>query len=293
MTRVDDAASSRQGGPIASYVEGTSASRLDHPDHGPGGLGEGAGVGDGFGERPRIHVILATTTCSDPNDFEVGRLPVGRNTTWIVMYYDARHDVIVAMLRDDQIASADAAHELLAALEEQLRAAGLVFDLVVVGGSALLALDLVRRTTADVDVVALSQPGGLTSAEELPDGLVAARDRVAQDFGVTDDWLNSGPAELLRFGLPDGFERRWTTQHYGPALTVRWASRLDQIHLKLYAAVDRSGKHVQDLQALDPQPDELMAAALWARRHNPSEGFLSPLREALSYFGVEDVDLGD
>jgi hypothetical protein len=165
-------------------------------------------------------------------------------------------------------------------------------DLVVVGGSALLALELVRRPTRDVDVVALRGDQGLGSAVELPEPLLAARDRVAGDLGVTTDWLNSGPARLLDLGLPEGFEERWTTRRYGPALTVRWASRFDQVHFKLYAAVDQAGKHLRDLEALAPTGDELVAAAQWARTHDPSEGFLEPLVQALAYFGVEDADLG-
>lgn len=74
---------------------------------------------------------------------------------------------------------------------------------------------------------------------------------------------------------------------------MRWASRVDQVHFKLYAAVDQAGKHLRDLEALNPTDDELIAAALWTRRHDPSEGFLGPLREALRYFGVRDVDLED
>jgi hypothetical protein len=195
------------------------------------------------------------------------------------------------MSNDAPIDSAEAADELLAALGEQLRAAGLSYDLVVVGGSALLALDLVRRATRDVDVVALSEDGGLASAAALPPGLIAARDRVARDFGLPREWLNNGPAALLRLGLPDGFADRWETQAYGSALTVRWASRVDQIHLKLYAAVDQSGKHLRDLEALAPSREELIAAARWTREQDPSEGFLSALLQALAYFGAEDVDL--
>jgi hypothetical protein len=127
----------------------------------------------------------------------------------------------------------------------------------------------------------------------LPSPLLSARDRVARDHAVPQDWLNSGPAEMLRLGLPDGFELRWETKTYGPALTVRWASRFDQIHLKLYAAVDQAGKHLRDLQALEPHRDELLAAARWTRQHDPSEGFLWALREALTYFGIPDADLGD
>jgi hypothetical protein len=196
-------------------------------------------------------------------------------------------------MNNDPITDIEAADTLLFALEQQLGAAGSVFDLVVVGGSALLALDLVQRTTRDVDVVAFADGDALVSAEELPDDLLAARARVARDLGVPEDWLNSGPAAMLRFGLPDGFVSRWTTRRYGPALTVRWTSRLDQIHFKLFAAVDQAGKHLRDLEALEPQRDELVAAALWSRTQDPSEGFLSPLREALAYFGIEDVDLGD
>jgi hypothetical protein len=192
---------------------------------------------------------------------------------------------------EEPITSLDVARELLHALERQLGAGGASFDLVVIGGSALLAQGLAGRATQDVEVVALATPDGLISAVDLPTALVAAVERVARDLDLPANWLNSGPAELLRFGLPDGFELRWETERYGDALTVRWASRLDQIHFKLYAAVDQAGKHLRDLEALQPTRDELIAAARWSRAHDPSEGFLGSLTEALRYFGVEDADL--
>jgi hypothetical protein len=78
----------------------------------------------------------------------------------------------------------------------------------------------------------------------------------------------------------------------GPALTVSFASRLDQIHFKLYAAVDQGpGKHEQDLHALEPTQDELVAAARWSRTHDPSDGYREMLIQALAFFGVEDADL--
>jgi hypothetical protein len=192
---------------------------------------------------------------------------------------------------DGKIRSAAEAHELLDALGQQLARVGTSFDLVVIGGSALLARGLVDRTTRDVDVVALAGPDGLRSAVSLPPELVAAVEKVARDFEIPTDWLNSGPADLLQFGLPIGFEARWQTRTYGNSLRIRWASRFDQIHFKLYAAVDQAGKHLQDLEALGPTTEELVAAARWTCQHDPSEGFLSALTEALKYFGVEDADL--
>jgi hypothetical protein len=57
--------------------------------------------------------------------------------------------------------------------------------------------------------------------------------------------------------------------------------------------VDRGGgKHFADLRALEPTVDELLAAARWARTHEPSEGFLGVLTEVLDYFEVADGDFG-
>ena len=191
------------------------------------------------------------------------------------------------------INSAASVRRILTALGTRLASEPETQDIVVAGGSALLAMGLVERATQDVDVVALVGDGGLLTAEQLPDALQHAAAAVARDLDLASDWLNSGPAELLRWGLPAGVEDRWQTETFGEHLTVRWISRLDQIHLKLYAAVDRGGKHVRDLEALQPIDDELLPAARWARTHDPSEGFLEVLVEALAYFGVNGAGLRD
>lgn len=183
-------------------------------------------------------------------------------------------------------------HALLSALGEQLAAVDARVDLVVIGGSALLAVGLISRTTRDVDVVALLSGQELVDPRPLPPELLAARDRVARDFALPETWLNSGPAALLDFGLPEGFAERLERHDYGGALTVHFASRYDQIHFKLYAMADQTaGKHEQDLRALEPTREELLAAARWTRTHDPSEGFREQLMAALSYLGVNDVDL--
>lgn len=184
------------------------------------------------------------------------------------------------------------ARQLLDALGEQLVVLGVDYELVVVGGSALLALGLVTRPTQDVDLVALRDGEALRSVVPLPEPLQIARDRVARDLDLPQEWLNAGPAALLDFGLPEGFLSRAERHDHGPALTVWYASRFDQIHFKLYATVDQgAGKHEADLRALDPSAEELLAAARWTRTHDPSEGYRMVLRQVLVAFGVEDAGL--
>jgi hypothetical protein len=179
---------------------------------------------------------------------------------------------------------------LFIALGEQLAAVGERYELVVIGGSGLLALGLIERSTRDVDLVALRSGDGLDSAEPLPESLRLATARVARDFSLPSEWLNAGPTSLLDLGLPEGFLERLERRDYGEGLTVYLASRYDQIHFKLYALVDQGpGKHEDDLGALQPSEEELRAAARWARTHDPSEAFAGILGQVLSHLGVEDV----
>jgi hypothetical protein len=183
-------------------------------------------------------------------------------------------------------------HELLAALGEQLAARDARVDLVVIGGSALLALGLTSRATRDVDVVGLLAAGSVVDPRPLPKPLLEGVARVARDFALPSDWLNAAPASLLDIGLPEGLVERLERRDYGPSLSVHFASRIDQIHFKLYAMVDQgAGKHEADLRALQPTADELLRAARWTRTHDPSLGFRQELVAVLAHFGVEDAAL--
>lgn len=163
--------------------------------------------------------------------------------------------------------------------------------LVVCGGTALIAMGLVARVTKDVDIVALAdEAGGLVDPAPLPQPLVEAAGEVADDLGLPADWLNNGPSQddggLFRLGLPQGFAGRVHWQTFGEKLSVGFIDRVDQIHFKLYAAVDQYGSyHATDLQALAPTNDELLEAAAWSRSHDPSDGYLICLRQFLKGFG--------
>jgi len=188
--------------------------------------------------------------------------------------------------------TAETTDVLLGALAEQLRSLGASLEIVVIGGSALTALGLVRRTTTDVDLLAIAQDGELQLAKPLPEALLTARALVARDFGMDEDWLNPGPTGLLKWGLPEGFMTRVVAKRYGPALLVYFAGRVDQVHFKLFAMVDQGGgRHEADLRALAPSPAELIAAARWSLTQDPSPGYKMVLADALRYLGVDDADL--
>jgi hypothetical protein len=188
----------------------------------------------------------------------------------------------------------DGLRGVLGALGEQLALAGFPVHIVVIGGSGLVAIGTVSRPTRDVDVVAFHRDGELVSSEPLPDSLIAAADVVARDFRLAPGWLNAGPTSLLEIGgLPERFTDRMITREFGPALTVSFASRIDQIHLKLYAAADREEpRDFDDLGALEPTDEELKAAAAWARTHNAPGPFDEALTRTLHMLGVEDDGRG-
>jgi hypothetical protein len=171
--------------------------------------------------------------------------------------------------------------DLLCRLAEAYEAlGGAALTIGICGGAALSVLGLVERTTRDIDLV---------TPEHLPPAFWQAAAAVAAQLDLPDSWINQGPKELASMGLPEGFTTRAVTKRYGRRLTARYASRLDQIYFKVYAAVDRGGYHVDDLQKLQPTTEELIAAARWCMTHDVSAAFRSMLKSMFEALGYEDV----
>lgn len=180
----------------------------------------------------------------------------------------------------------------LAALGELLAARRLHYEVVLVGGGNLILRELIDRpTTKDLDILGERTADGVAPIRPLPEPLRDAVIDVGRAYGLADDWLNTGPDSLLDLGLPDGFAQRLECRDYD-GLVVWLAGRFDMVCFKLYAAVDQGlrSRHFQDLRDLEPDRDDLLAAASWARSHDPSPGFRSLLVETLRALGVEDAD---
>jgi hypothetical protein len=140
----------------------------------------------------------------------------------------------------------DALQSLGAVLESR----GVAMGILVAGGSGLLLLGLVERPTADVDILGLVGEGHRYSkADPIPAPLEEAVRDVGRTLGLTERWLNNGPAELMDLGLPPGLESRVEIRRYG-SLEIHIPSRGDLVSFKLYAAVDQGprSKHFSDLR---------------------------------------------
>lgn len=169
--------------------------------------------------------------------------------------------------------------------------------IVVCGGSALIASNLISRTTKDVDIVALIDDNDhLVEPVPLPLELLKAAKQVANTLDLPENWINNGPSSgaggIFQMGLPEGFAERLTKVHYGTKLTVFFIGRTDQIYFKLWAAVDQMGSyHADDLLNLSPTDNELLNASKWTMSLDISDGYRQMLIKFL--IGVRHERVAD
>lgn len=167
-------------------------------------------------------------------------------------------------------------------------------DLIVCGGSALQLLGLIDRSTRDVDVLALlntSESGErkMITSDPLPYEIKRAASLTARALKLPVDWLNAGPADLIR-DLPTGVMNRLHARCFGKKTTVYFIDRLDQIMLKTYAAINGGDmRHVQDLIRLTPTDEEMSDAIHWCLRQDASEVFPLIVRSFLEKMGYEHI----
>jgi hypothetical protein len=180
--------------------------------------------------------------------------------------------------------------ELLQAVGDYLAAEGLDASIVVVGGASLNLLGIVERSTHDVDVIARASgvggagPVRLHPGKPLPEELSRVVRKVARDYALPDDWLNSEVASQWSQGLPPTLPGDIEWRRFG-TLDVGLAGRRTLIALKLFAAADRGPRsvHLQDLLALAPTPGELDEAAEWVLTQDASPLFPRIVAEVVEH----------
>ena len=154
------------------------------------------------------------------------------------------------------------------------------------GASALCMLEILSRSTMDVDALAILGKGGaLTKIRRFPKELEMAIRRTATTLGLDESWFNASAMELLRLGLPKGVVSR-SARHrkqYGPCLTVQFLDRLDQVALKLFASMDpvRFRRHLEDLVSMKPKAKEIDHALDWMLGWKTSPAFRKRLSSIL------------
>ena len=132
--------------------------------------------------------------------------------------------------------SSDSIENILKALDKNIGInGGTKISIVVCGGTALFALNLIDRTTKDVDVLGLidkkTKKHKICYIKEFPKWFLSSAETVARDFNLPDDWINLGPANQIKTGLPEGLFERLTKKAYGKYLDVFFISRVDQVFL--------------------------------------------------------------
>ena len=186
-------------------------------------------------------------------------------------------------------------HEALTVLGKQMALAGAEdIWLLCCGGSGLCVLELISRSTKDVDALALIVDGTtLKPIEGFSAEMEKAIAQTAGLLGLESDWLNGEASILLERGLPDGILERagGPAWQYGPCLTVEFIDRLDQVALKLYAAMDllKGRRHVEDLVEMCPTEPEIQHGLKWLGAWQSNDAFkkrLAFLVEALGFPGM-------
>ena len=171
---------------------------------------------------------------------------------------------------------------------------------VVCGGTALILRGLSERATRDIDVIGAwsVDEGRVIRIGEFVDATERAIARVSAAHpelrGLGARWVNLGPQEILRFGLPSGCIDRLMRLEIGDRLSLYVPARGDLIALKVYAAADDMGSrqtvHSDDLRSLAPTAEEISAAVAWVcSLPDPHHRIRPALKRLVEELGHHDI----
>lgn len=161
--------------------------------------------------------------------------------------------------------------EILTELDQELTAASEQRTLVVCGGGALLAVDVISRTTRDIDVI----------TPELDPVLQKIAAEVGKRHGLEPGWLNNGPASLAR-DLQQGWRERTTLIYRGRSLVMESLGRRDLLATKLFAFCDRDEQDLEDILQMRISWSEVAVWEDWLLERDASELWPGRVRARLT-----------
>ncbi len=162
--------------------------------------------------------------------------------------------------------------EVIRAFDQYLKSESLRFEAVVIGGGALIIMDVVDRKTKDIDCL----------DPEIPKTIKAASQEFAKkhrEFLLDPNWLNNGPASLKR-ELPKDWQLRLQSLYIGEAMTLKCLGRSDLLKSKLFAYCDRTTPDFEDLLKLKPTQIELEESIEWVKARDANLNWLAHVEVA-------------
>jgi hypothetical protein len=155
--------------------------------------------------------------------------------------------------------------DVIKAFDEYLATRDLEFAAVVIGGGALIVMDVIDRKTKDIDCLDPDIPEEIKSAS-----VEFARART--DLALWERWLNHDPRDLRR-ELPEGWRNRLQVIFEGQALKLETLGRGDLLKSKLFAYCDRTEPDRSDLLKLIPTSRELKESIEWVKGRDANAGW--------------------
>lgn len=164
--------------------------------------------------------------------------------------------------------------EVISIFDKFLLEKKLSFEAIIIGGAALNIMDVVSRTTKDVDFLDPNIPESIKEASiEFA--------KVNPSFNLDpNDWFNNGP-EFLKRDLPKNWRETLQVIFKGEALILHTLGRLNLLRTKLYAYADRD-IDFEDCIALSPSLEELNQCKPWVLAGDTNELWPSRVEEAFT-----------
>jgi hypothetical protein len=172
--------------------------------------------------------------------------------------------------------------EIIAAFDKYLGLQSLRFEAVVIGGGALIIMDIIDRKTKDIDCLDPEIPLEIKQAS-------VAFAKSHSEFLLDENWLNNGPESLKR-ELPAGWQIRLQTLYTGESIQLTCLGRSDLLRSKLFAYCDRTNPDFSDLLLMKPTVQELAVSIDWVKARDGNQAWpahvelaFTVLKKALKY----------